>query len=63
MSWEPTSSTAPPGLVRHVIAASDVADRVTVLKKNVADFADSADLAWLPAPFIGPHVNKLSRLG
>jgi hypothetical protein len=58
MSWEPTSSTAPPGLVRHVIAASDVADRVTVRKKNVADFADGTgfDLAWLPAPFIGPHL-------
>jgi predicted O-methyltransferase YrrM len=41
-------------LARHAIAASDVADRVTVRKQGVADFADDAgfDVAWLPAPFI-----------
>jgi protein-L-isoaspartate O-methyltransferase len=41
-------------LARQAIAASDVADRVTVRKQDVADFADGAgfDLAWLPAPFI-----------
>ncbi|HEV2252320.1 MAG TPA: class I SAM-dependent methyltransferase [Streptosporangiaceae bacterium] len=41
-------------LARQAIAASDVADRVTVRKQDVAGFTDPAgfDLAWLPAPFI-----------
>ena len=41
-------------LARQAIAASDVADRVTVRKQDVADFTDDTgfDLAWLPAPFI-----------
>jgi predicted O-methyltransferase YrrM len=41
-------------LARQAIAVSDVADRVTVRKQDVADFTDPAgfDLAWLPAPFI-----------
>jgi len=41
-------------LARQTIAASDVADRVTVRKQDVADFTDDTgfDLAWLPAPFI-----------
>ena len=43
-------------LARQAIAASDVADRVTVRKQDVADFADDDgfDVAWLPAPFIPP---------
>src|SRR5579859_2201535 len=41
-------------LACQTIAASDVADRVTVRKQDVADFTDDTgfDLAWLPAPFI-----------
>lgn len=43
-------------LARHNIAASDVADRVTVRQQDVASFTDDTgfDLAYLPAPFI-PH--------
>jgi len=43
-------------LARRNIAASDVADRVTVRKQDVAGFADDTgfDLAYLPAPFISP---------
>ena len=43
-------------LARRNIAASDVADRVTVRKQDVAGFADDTgfDLAYLPAPFIPP---------
>lgn len=41
-------------LARQTIAASDVADRVTVCKQDVAGFTDDAgfDLAFLPAPFV-----------
>jgi predicted O-methyltransferase YrrM len=42
-------------LARQTIAAAGgVADRVTVRKQDVAEFADDAgfDVAWLPAPFI-----------
>jgi protein-L-isoaspartate O-methyltransferase len=41
-------------LADQTIAASDVADRVTVRKQDAADFTDDTrfDLAWLPAPFI-----------
>ena len=41
-------------LARQAIAAAGVADRVTVRKQDVAEFADDAgfDVAWLPAPFI-----------
>ena len=41
-------------LARQTIAVSDVADRVTVRKQDIADFTDDAgfDLAWVPAPFI-----------
>jgi Methyltransferase domain len=43
-------------LARRNVAASDVADRVTVRKQDVASFADDTgfDLAYLPAPFIAP---------
>ena len=54
------------GLAHQTIAASDVADRVTVRKQDVASFTDDTgfDLAFLPAPFISqpalhaalPHV-------
>jgi predicted O-methyltransferase YrrM len=41
-------------LARQAIATGGVADRVTVRKQDVAEFADDAgfDVAWLPAPFI-----------
>ena len=43
-------------LARQTIAAADgIADRVTVRKQDVAEFADDGagfDVAWLPAPFI-----------
>jgi trans-aconitate methyltransferase len=41
-------------LARQAIAASAVADRVTVRKQDIAGLTDDAgfDLAWLPAPFI-----------
>ena len=41
-------------LARQAIAAGGVADRVSVRKQDVAEFADDAgfDVAWLPAPFI-----------
>jgi len=41
-------------LARTTIAASPVADRVTVRRQDVADLTDDAgfDLAWVPAPFI-----------
>ena len=41
-------------LARQAIAASGAADRVTVRKQDVAEFADDTgfDVAWLPAPFI-----------
>jgi Methyltransferase domain len=44
----------PLDLARQNIAASDVADRVTVRKQDVAGFTDDAgfDLAFLPAPFV-----------
>jgi len=43
-------------LARRNIAASDVADRVTVRKQDVAGFAGDTgfDLTYLPAPFIPP---------
>jgi Methyltransferase domain len=43
-------------LARRNVAASDVADRVTVREQDVASFADDTgfDLAYLPAPFIPP---------
>jgi 2-polyprenyl-3-methyl-5-hydroxy-6-metoxy-1,4-benzoquinol methylase len=41
-------------LARQSIAASDVADRVTVRNQDVAEFADDTgfDLAYLPVPFV-----------
>jgi predicted O-methyltransferase YrrM len=41
-------------LARQNIAASDVADRVTIRKQDIADFTDDTgfDLAYLPAPFV-----------
>jgi predicted O-methyltransferase YrrM len=48
-------------LARQAIAASGVADRVTVRKQDVADFADDRgfDLVWLPAPYIaGPALRS-----
>ena len=41
-------------VARQAVAASGVADRVTIREQDVAEFADDAgfDLAWLPAPFI-----------
>jgi Methyltransferase domain len=43
-------------LARQNVAASDVADRVTVRKQDVAGFTDDTgfDVAYLPAPFISP---------
>lgn len=43
-------------LARQAIATGGVADRVTVRKQDVAEFADDSgfDAAWLPAPFIAP---------
>jgi trans-aconitate methyltransferase len=43
-------------LAADTIAASPAADRVSVQKMDVAEFADEDgfDLAWIPAPFIPP---------
>ena len=50
-------------LARRSIGASDVADRVTVRKQDVANFTDDTgfDLVFLPAPFI-PRLALLAGL-
>ena len=60
-------------LARRTIAASPAADRVSVRKQDIAEFADddAFDLAWIPAPFIPetalrtglPHVVATLRPG
>ena len=43
-------------LAAQTIAASSAADRVSVRRQDVAEFADDDgfDLTWIPAPFIPP---------